>query len=290
MPPYPLAQLNAATPAEFVAALGDIFEHAPWVAEAAASRRPFATVTALHEAMLAILAATPEPQLLRFLNNHPDLASPRERSQSLTADSQREQTGAGLDLLTPEETAMLADGNASYRARFGFPFIICALRHSQDAIFAALERRLHGDPASEHRTALAEIARISALRLARKVEGDGMPPVFGALSTHLLDTATGTPAAGIPIELHLVSKTGTRLITAAISNADGRTDQRLIHGRPIPIGTYELRFTIGGYFAERNIASLYDVVPLRFTVAEAEAHYHIPLLFSPWSYTTYRGS
>src|ERR1700721_1896763 len=134
---FTLDALNDMRPGEFVTALGDIFEHAPWVAEFAYQRRPFATVTALHQAMLAGLAAA----------------------------SAWEQAIAGLDALTQEDTARLARWNAQYRERFGFPFIICARRHTHSSIFAEFERRLAGEPEAERRAALVEIARISALRL-----------------------------------------------------------------------------------------------------------------------------
>jgi 2-oxo-4-hydroxy-4-carboxy-5-ureidoimidazoline decarboxylase len=85
-----------------------------------------------------------------------------------------------------------------------------------------------------------------------------------------------------------------RLITRAVTNDDGRTEAPLIAGRPIPIGTYELRFAIGDYYgrakAELADPPFLDVVPIRFAVAEPEGHYHVPLLCTPWSYTTYRGS
>ena len=286
-----LALLNEANHAKFVDALGDVFEHAQWLAEAAAARRPFATVTDLHQAMLTVLAAAPADTVLQFLNNHPDLAGPSARTKSLTTHSAREQAGAGLDRLSEEETARLTKWNARYRSRFGFPFIICAMRHGKDSIFAEFERRLSGDLAEERSTALAEIARISALRLVHKVEGPGAPQVHGLLSTHLLDTAAGRPGAGVPIELHAISTDGSAtLIARTISNADGRTDAPLIAGRPVPNGTWELRFAVGAYLAERGTPSFLDVVPVRFTTREPEAHYHIPLLFSPWSYSTYRGS
>ena len=83
-------------------------------------------------------------------------------------------------------------------------------------------------------------------------------------------------------------------IQSAITNADGRTDQPLIGGRPLPIGRYELRFAVGNHFRSRGIASgdppFLDIVPLRFSIAEPEGHYHVPLLCTPWSYSTYRGS
>jgi 2-oxo-4-hydroxy-4-carboxy-5-ureidoimidazoline decarboxylase len=288
-----LEALNDSSLGVFAAALGDVFEHAPWIAEGAHARRPFGTVAALHAAMLAALAAASPEAVTGFLNNHPDLAGPASRAGSLTAASEREQAIAGLDELTPEAAALLTGRNAQYRARFGFPFIICVRRHTHGSIFAEFERRLGGDADSERAAALAEIGRITALRLVDRVDGPGAPKVYGRLSTHLLDTARGSPAAGVPIRLLVIAADGsTRLIGEALTDADGRTPQPLISAKPVPVGTYELRFAIGDYIARQGNAGgrFLDVVPVRFYVAEPEAHYHIPLLFTPWSYSTYRGS
>jgi 2-oxo-4-hydroxy-4-carboxy-5-ureidoimidazoline decarboxylase len=237
------------------------------------------------------VVAAPDEPFTQLLNRHPDLAGPAAPKEPLTADSAREQAGAGLNRLSPQETARLAALNARYRARFGFPFIICARRHTKDSIFAEFERRLANDMAEERRAALAEIARITALRLAAKVSGPGMPKVYGELTTHLLDVAQGRPAAGVPIELYVLSAQGPAdLVATAISNEDGRTSAPLIAGRPIPNGTYELRFSLGGYFSGQTGSAFLEVVPVRFTTAEPEGRYHIPLLFTPWGYSTYRGS
>lgn len=289
--PVSLAALNEMPRHQIAELLGDVFEHAPWIAEAAAAHAPFPSVATLHQAMLAELDAASADRIAQFLSDHPDLAGPAARSQMLTDESAREQARAGLDRLSTEQTAFLTERNAQYRARFGFPFIICALRHSRDSIFAELERRLSREVAEERRAALAEIARITALSLARKVGGPGMPSVYGCLSTHLLDTTRGRPAAGVPIELYLLSQDGSGdLVATATSNEDGRTEAPLIAGRPIPNGTYELRFRVGGYLAAQGHPPFLDMVPVRFATTEPEAHYHIPLLFTPWSYSTYRGS
>ncbi|HEX3952620.1 MAG TPA: 2-oxo-4-hydroxy-4-carboxy-5-ureidoimidazoline decarboxylase [Stellaceae bacterium] len=289
-----LDALNAMSREDFVAAVGEIFEHAPWVAEQAYARRPFATVTALHEAMLAGLAAASPETVTDFLNRHPDLAAPAARMAPLTAHSAHEQGAAGLDGLTATEAERLVTWNAQYRARFGFPFILCVRRHARDSIFSRFEHRLTGEPEAERQVALAEIGRITALRLVGKIIGSGMPQVHGHLSTHLLDTVRGGAARGVPIELFLLTKEGgAARIATAVSNNDGRTDAPLIAGRPIPIGTYELRFAVGAYLAQFGGTSsppFLDVVPVRFGVADPEGHYHIPLLFTPWSYATYRGS
>jgi len=109
----------------------------------------------------------------------------------------------------------------------------------------------------------------------------------GKLTTHVLDTARGRPAAGLHIELHHLGHERT-LLTSIVTNADGRTDRPLLEGVPFSIGIYELTFHVGDYFAEPS--RFLDVVPIRFTIADPEAHYHVPLLCSPWSYSTYRGS
>ncbi len=119
--------------------------------------------------------------------------------------------------------------------------------------------------------------------------------MHGRLSTHVLDTHAGHPAAGVTIELFELAAHGEpRMIASVTTNLDGRTDQPLIGGRPIPIGRYELRFHVGDYFARRGAPHsdppFLDVVPVAFAVAEAEGHYHVPLLVTPWSYSTYRGS
>ena len=289
--PVPLDSVNRSSAAEFVALFREVFEHAAWVAEAVAPLCPFATVTALHDAMLGTVAAAPDVAVTEFLNRHPDLAGPSARKDPLTAHSAREQAGAGLNRLTAKETARLAKYNARYRANFGFPFIICALRHTKDAIFAEFERRVANEAAEERRAALAEITRITALRLVTRVSGPGMPKVHGELTTHLLDVAQGRPAAGVPIELYTVSADGSvDLVATAISDENGRTPVPLIVGRPIPNGTYELRFSLGAYVSGQTGSAFLQMVPVRFRTAEPEGDYHIPLLFTPWSYSTYRGS
>jgi 2-oxo-4-hydroxy-4-carboxy-5-ureidoimidazoline decarboxylase len=121
-----------------------------------------------------------------------------------------------------------------------------------------------------------------------------MPKTDGRLSTHVLDTHAGRPAEGVRIELYEIGASATALLTEAVTNADGRTDAPLSSGAPLRVGRYELRFHIGAYFAKRNLAlpepAFLDVVPVRFAIAEPEAHYHVPLLVTPWSYSTYRGS
>lgn len=117
----------------------------------------------------------------------------------------------------------------------------------------------------------------------------------GRLTTHVLDTANGRPAAGMAIDLIRITATGGREMLARVrTNADGRTDEPLLTGEHFRTGVYELHFETGEYWRRLGIEiaepAFLDVVPIRFGIADPEVHYHVPLLCSPWSYSTYRGS
>ncbi|HUB95788.1 MAG TPA: 2-oxo-4-hydroxy-4-carboxy-5-ureidoimidazoline decarboxylase [Stellaceae bacterium] len=290
--PISLATLNELPHAEFVAVLGNIYEHAAWAAEAAAARRPFATIAAVLAALGDAVRAASSEDRLALVRGHPDLA---KRAIALTRDSTAEQGAAGLDQLTSEEANALERLNTAYHARFAHPFILCVRRHTRDSIFATFERRLLNTPEQELATAFAEIDRIAALRLAAGVAGPGSLAVTGQLTTHVLDAERGEPAAGVAVTLYEVRRTSApHLVWRGATNGNGRTDAPLIADRPVPIGQYELSFEIGAYFAQRRSPAadppFLDRVPVRFAVADPERHYHVPLLATPWSYTTYRGS
>ena len=117
---------------------------------------------------------------------------------------------------------------------------------------------------------------------------------MGKLTTHVLDTAHGRPGAGIAVELYRIANGTRQSLDRRVTNADGRCDAPLLEGAAFAPGTYELDFRIGDYFAALGAKlaepRFLDVVTLRFGIADANAHYHVPLLASPWSYSTYRGS
>ena len=290
-----LADLNTCSKADFVAALANIFEHAPWVAEQAASQRPFSGVKALFAAMKAAVdQAAPETRIA-LIKGHPDLANKTQRAAGLTVESTAEQDSVGLDRLSNAEFEAFERVNNAYRAKFGFPYIVCVRRHTKDSVLRDFERRLPNDAATEMQKSVEEICRIAALRVDQLVASDDRLPVHGHLSTHVLDTHSGKPAAGIAVELVELSELGaSRVVTRGITNSDGRTDQPLIGGRPVPIGCYELTFSVARYFAERQVPMsdppFLDRIPLRFSLGEPEGDFHVPLLVTPWSYATYRGS
>lgn len=289
-----LDRLNACGRDDFVAALAGVFEHAPWVAENAHRKAPFATVSALHQALMDAVRAAPREQQLAFVKSHPELASKVAQAGSLTAESKSEQGSLGLDRLSSDEFAWFEKLNAGYRAKFGFPFIICVRRHTRDSILRRFQARTASSADAEFAAALDEIGLITRLRLVDKVDGPGAPKTTGRLSTHVLDTFHGRPAAGMAIALYEVGASARGLLLQAVTNADGRTEAPLMADAPLRIGTYELQFSVGAYFKSAGVAvtdpPFLDLVPVRFSIAEAEGHYHVPLVTTPWSYSTYRGS
>jgi 2-oxo-4-hydroxy-4-carboxy-5-ureidoimidazoline decarboxylase len=164
-----LDELNAADRDAFVATLGGIFEHSPWVAARAFGARPFDSVDALHAAMVGAMRAAARDEQLALIRAHPELAGRAALRRELTADSANEQSGAGLTQCSPEELARLVELNARYRAKFGFPFVLAVKGRDRAGVIAELARRLECDPATEFAEALEQIARIAALRLADRL-------------------------------------------------------------------------------------------------------------------------
>ena len=160
----PMATINALSREDFVARLGGIYEHSPWVAEAAWPARPFADVGALHGAMQAAMLAAPVERQQALIDAHPELLGKLDAAQ-LTDSSRAEQASAGLDRCTAEEKARMRELNARYREKFGFPFIVAVRGLDWAGIIERMEQRLHNDRAREFATALAEIGRIARLRL-----------------------------------------------------------------------------------------------------------------------------
>ena len=165
-----LAELNVRDHRGFVLALERIFEHSPWVAEAAWQRHPFESFEALYRALVdAMRGAGPEAQL-RLIRAHPELSGKVASADALTNDSRAEQAGAGLDRCSPEELARLRNLNRAYRTKFGFPFVIAVRGLDRAAILERLAARLERDRATELEEALQQIERIAWFRLQATIE------------------------------------------------------------------------------------------------------------------------
>ncbi len=285
-----LDQVNGLDAAAFAAAFAAVYEHSPWVAERAAALRPFASLTALAAGLAGIVAAADAAARLSLLRAHPDLAGRAAIGGDLTAHSRLEQASAGLDSLTADEMARFTRANEDYRQRFGFPFILAVKHWGKAHILAAFRGRLGNGAAAELATALAEVDKIAFSRLLALVE----PAPSGRLTTHVLDTARGRPAADLTIELARIEKTSESIIKQGRTNGDGRLDQPLLAGAEMTVGLWRLCFAAGEYFLASGqtltAPAFLDIVPIRFAIDNPEQHYHVPLLLTPWSYSTYRGS
>lgn len=117
---------------------------------------------------------------------------------------------------------------------------------------------------------------------------------MGKLTTHVLDTAAGTPARGLRVELHALDAASAQPLASFRTDADGRAPSPLLEGETLRVGRYALTFHVGEYFRAAGLSlpepAFLDEVVIRFGIAHADQHYHVPLLVSPWSYSTYRGS
>lgn len=292
-----MAALAACSDEAFVDCLGSVFEHSAWVARAVLPQRPFASADALHAAMMAVLHALPEAEGVQLLRAHPELAGAQARAGAMTADSHTEQGGLALDALGAESAAHWDLLNAAYRARFGFPFVLCIRRHTRASALRAFERRLGNSRAAELQAALAEIGRISRLRLAARIADHALPGIHGRLGTHVLDLTTGRPARGLRVQLFEVIGEGRVVLVDAVTDERGviaLAGDAMLAGAPLRIGRYELVFHLAAYFTEAGVAlgdePFLDAVPVAFGIAEPEGHYHVPLTITPWAYATYRGS
>ena len=161
-----VGDLNILNREEFVAALGWIFEDSPWVADRTWTARPFANMDALHVAMIGELAHATREEKLALLCAHPDLGT-RARISPASAN---EQTGAGLDQLTPHEFEFLQEMNSAYRKKFGFPFLYAVKGSTKHDILRALQLRLGASPEEEFDEALRQVQRIARFRLIETIQ------------------------------------------------------------------------------------------------------------------------
>ncbi|MFT3673882.1 2-oxo-4-hydroxy-4-carboxy-5-ureidoimidazoline decarboxylase [Aestuariivirga sp.] len=160
-----LATVNAMTPADFVAAFGDVAEHSPWVAEQAALSRPYPSREAMVAAFETALRGADQPAQLALIRAHPDLAT----RAKLTDDSTREQKGAGLDTLSDAEFSRFTALNTRYKERFGFPFIFAVKGATKHQILASFEARVENSKDDEFAMALTQVLRIFRFRIEDRV-------------------------------------------------------------------------------------------------------------------------
>jgi 2-oxo-4-hydroxy-4-carboxy-5-ureidoimidazoline decarboxylase len=271
--------------------LGSIYEKSPWVVTELLKQKKltFDSVTEIAAVLKKIVDSQDKETRLKLIQAHPDLAGKAALAGDVTDESKAEQARAGLSTLTRDEMDEFNHLNDAYKSKFGFPFILAVRNATKFTILDAFRARLDNSTTHEFDQCMAQIHKIAWMRLLTTIE---WKPV-GFLTCHVLDTARGCPAAGMRITLSKIDNGTSKEIRSFVTNDDGRTG-RALDGHDFAPGTYEWVFHCGPYFAKSGLNTsgtpFLDDVPIRFGIDNPEDHYHVPLLVSPWSFSTYRGS
>jgi len=246
-----------------------------WAREMTAAR-PFAAVDTMTEAADTIWAGLDRADWLEAFAAHPKIGG--EAAKGWSAAEQASAASASRDLL-----ARLAEANREYEARFGYIFIVCATGKSAAEMLQRLEGRLDNDPLIELRIAADEQRKITRLRLAKLLESRGR------ITTHVLDTSRGCPGAGIGVVLEVRSGNEWARVGHGTTDANGRLTT-LTEANAMMAGDYRLTFDTAGYQRALGVQPFFPDVQVTFSVVDPSAHFHVPLLLSPFGYSTYRGS
>ena len=280
-------QLNRLGQTEFVRALVAIYDQAPWVAEAAWTRRPFTDSAHLHAVLCEAVKAAPEPDRVALVRAQPDLVGRAMRANRALPELPGDKDAPGLSKLSIIEIEAFQKKNGEYRYKFGFPFVISANQRSKAEIFAEIDRRLNQTPAQELEEALAEIAKIAWLRLGNLVAGQG---AYARMTIQVLDQVNGLPAERMTVELWDVQGDKSFLITSRLTNIDGRTEEPLLASPELKPGEFILQLYVGEYFAARGSAgsSFLHRVQVRFTVTDTHRSWNLIVACAPGGYSFWR--
>jgi 5-hydroxyisourate hydrolase/2-oxo-4-hydroxy-4-carboxy-5-ureidoimidazoline decarboxylase len=274
--------------------------------------RPFASLERLLDSALQVWEVLGESDYLEAFEGHPkigDVGSLRQKYAVTAELAGGEQDSVKL----ADEATLLAlqQANDAYEQRNGFIFIICATGKSAPEMLQHLQRRLSNDRPTELANAAAEQAKITALRLHKLIsepatlsavapasahgsafshpQPDKVAMHSSPITTHVLDTQTGKPAAGIRVTLALLAQGEWRELAAAMTNEDGRIAQWMT-GRARETGEYRIVFETDAYFRGKGERCFYPRVQIDFRIDRPAEHYHVPLLISAHGFSTYRGS
>ena len=272
---------NRAAPDEAAATLRPCNASSRWAVDLVAAR-PYRDIAALVAASDAAVARLDWADVEEALAGHPRIGERAEGASREATWSRGEQSKVGV---APDAVrAALAEGNAAYEQRFGHIYLVNAAGRPADELLAVLRERLDHDAATERDAVRRELAAISRNRLAR---------LFGArlsVSTHVLDAVLGAPAAGVRVSLERQDGAGWAELGTADTDADGRIRSWGETACDAAPGIHRLRFATGKWFAGRGRDTFYPEVAITFRVADPLQHHHVPLLLSPFAYSTYRGS
>lgn len=226
-----------------------------------------------------------KPDWLESFTHHPKIGD-RAKLKEKFAGAEQAFVAAAPD----EVIDALATANAAYENKYGFIFIVCATGKPANEMLRLLNDRLRNSAEEELRIAMGEQHKISLIRFGKLLSSSTYPFItMSQLTTHVLDTSIGKPGQHITVRLMQPVAEGWQTLAQGVTNADGRIGDLLPSGRILDPGNYKLVFETGRYFADNNTRGFYPEVEIQFTVAD-DSHYHVPLLISPFGYSTYRGS
>lgn len=282
VPPMPLKNVSDVSEAELRELLRSCLAVPRWIEEVAAGA-PFASPAELLDRARRAADPLAAGEIGQALADHPRIGErPRGNGRS-AAFSRAEQQAPDDD---PELAAKIAAGNAAYEERFGRVFLIRAAGRSRAEIHLEQRRRLALDDEADLRIVAGELRQIALLRLERLLAEASA--TRSHVTTHVLDAARGLPASGLDVTLEQQGDGAWTVIGRARTDADGRVT--MLGPAALPTGRYRVTFDTGAYFAAQGTSTFYPEVVVVVELADPAAHYHVPLLLSPFAYSTYRGS
>jgi 5-hydroxyisourate hydrolase/2-oxo-4-hydroxy-4-carboxy-5-ureidoimidazoline decarboxylase len=220
---------------------------------------------------------------LEAFSHHPKIGDKKSLTEKFAGKEQ-----AAVALANEEVIDALANANEEYEKKFGFIFIVCATGKSADEMLRLMNDRLRNNTGAELNIAMGEQYKITLLRFKKLFE-DFQFLQMSQITTHVLDTSAGKPGKDISVQLMQKISNEWTAIAQGATNTDGRVSDLLPAGKILSAGNYKILFETGNYYQTQNIKTFYPAVEIMFTVFD-DSHYHVPLLISPFGYSTYRGS
>lgn len=220
---------------------------------------------------------------LESFTHHPKIGDEKSLTSKFAGKEQ-----AAVITATKETIEALAKANGDYESKFEFIFIVCATGKPAEEMLRLLNGRLKNDLDSELQIAMNEQHKITLIRFKKLFENFQFLKM-SQVTTHVLDTSAGKPGKSISVRLMQNVSNEWKSIAQGITNADGRVTDLLPAGKNLSAGNYKMVFETGTYYASQNLKTFYPAVEIQFTIFD-DNHYHVPLLISPFGYSTYRGS
>lgn len=286
-----LKELNSQSEEQVTTALNKCCVSVQW-ARLMANQRPYTSTSDLIAKAASIwYSKCSKEDYLQAFTGHPkigDVESLKEKFAHTKEWAGKEQ--AKVDDANTDTLLALKKANSEYESKFGYIFIVSASGKSAEEMLAIVQKRLLNPPEEELRIAMNEQHKITVIRLIKLIEEVALDKSLRShITTHALDTTKGLPAAGMPVLLRGIVSNKKMLLSLGVTDTDGRVSDLLPPGRILEIGQYEIEFDTASYQLKQGQTSFYPEVAITFTVAD-QGHYHIPLLISPYGYSTYKGS